>query len=69
MNGVVKIYDCANLLTTPTFFLLRDPACFRRVQVDPGGYGISWNDELDLSEAELWLHGQVVEAAAERTPL
>ena len=36
---------------------LQSPALFRAVQADPGGYGISWNDELDLSEAELWRHG------------
>lgn len=27
------------------------------VVVDPGGYGISWNDELDMSEYELWTKG------------
>ena len=27
------------------------------VQVDVGGYGVVWNDELDLSCDELWDHG------------
>jgi hypothetical protein len=63
-SGVEKIYDCRPLLTEPSFALLRSPALFRAVQVDPGGYGISWNDELDLSETELWRGG--VSALAER---
>jgi hypothetical protein len=25
--------------------------------VDKHGYGIVWNDELDLSESELWING------------
>ena len=56
-NGVEKIYDCHPLLTEPSFTLLQSLALFRAVQVDPGGYGISWNDDLDLSEAELWKNG------------
>ena len=67
MNGVVKLYDCTDLLATPAFFLLRDQAFFGAVQVDQGGYGLIWNDTLDLSEAELWLHGQTVVAAEEKT--
>ena len=31
------------------------------MQVDAGGYGISWNDDLDLSCDELWENGTVVE--------
>lgn len=30
------------------------------VQVDPGGYGISWNDNVDLSENELWINGKEI---------
>lgn len=30
---------------------------FRNVRVDSRGYGIVWNDDLDLSESELWLNG------------
>ena len=34
------------------FYLL-----FEKVVVDVGGYGISWNDELDISAEELWENG------------
>ncbi len=56
-NGVRKKYDFKKNFTNPTFQDLRDKNLFRQVKVDSGGYGISWNDELDLSEYELWVNG------------
>ncbi|MBI5471574.1 MAG: DUF2442 domain-containing protein [Ignavibacteriae bacterium] len=53
-NGEVKVYDCTHLLESERFQLLNTEAFFRAVRVDAGGYGISWNDEMDLSECELW---------------
>jgi hypothetical protein len=58
-NGIEKIYDCKPLLALERFHLLRNEAFFKAVRVDPGGYGISWNDEMDLSEYELWVNGVV----------
>ena len=54
VNGVEKIYDCTPLLSLDMFELLKHDAFFKAVKVDPGGYGISWNDNADLSEYELW---------------
>jgi hypothetical protein len=62
-NGVEKVYDCRRVLDLPQFGLLRDPAFFRSVKVDPGGYGISWNDDIDLSEYELWVNGKPISEA------
>ena len=59
-NDVEKIYDCAPLLSQPQFALLKNPALFRGVKVDSGGYGISWNDDMDLSEYELWTNGRTI---------
>jgi len=56
-NGEQRIYDCAPLLSRPQFHLLSDPAFFRAVSVDAGGYGVSWDDDIDLSEYELWTNG------------
>ena len=56
-NQIKKQYDCRKLLKTPLYRLLQEFAFFRSVKVDAGGYGISWNDDLDLSEYELWTHG------------
>jgi len=55
-----KIYDCGFLLSRPQFHLLASPAFFNAVRVDPGGYGISWSDDIDLSEYELWTNGKTV---------
>lgn len=64
VNGVQKIYDCRWLLDLDRFHLLKYDAFFKAVRVDPGGYGISWNDDMDLSEYELWHRGVAVESSA-----
>lgn len=58
-EGVTKIYDVKPLLEKETFFatLMDQPEVFASVSVDVGGYGIVWNDELDLSCDELWENG------------
>lgn len=58
-NGDVRVYDCTALLADPAFRLLHDEAIFRAVQADPHGYGVAWSDDLDLSESELWLNGEL----------
>ena len=57
-SGIKKIYDCSSLLSRPQFHLLASPAFLNAVHVDPGGYGISWSDDIDLSEYELWRNGK-----------
>ena len=57
-SKIKKIYDCSSLLSRPQFHLLASPAFFNAVRVDPGGYGISWSDDIDLSEYELWTNGK-----------
>ena len=57
-NGVEKIYDCKQLLHREIFYPLKNEAFFRSVIVDAGGYGVSWNDDVDLSEYELWVNGK-----------
>ena len=57
-NGVEKIYDCNQLLHLEVFQLLKNDTFFKSVKVDSGGYGISWNDDVDLSEYELWTNSK-----------
>lgn len=57
VNGIQKIYDCQKILSLNRFQLLEHEAFFRAVTVDAGGNGVSWNDEMDLSEYELWYNG------------
>ena len=62
-NGVAKQFDVEPIVKDfPEYAVLRDPAIFQLVRVEPGGYGISWNEELDCSEGELWKHGVEVDA-------
>lgn len=54
-NGVEIVYDCKPLIEKfEPFMALENEVFFRQVKTDAGGYGISWNDEVDLSEYELW---------------
>ena len=57
-NGIRKIYDCKQLMHLAPFKALENEAFFRSVKVDPGGYGVSWNDAVDLSEHELWVNSK-----------
>ncbi|MCI5146906.1 MAG: DUF2442 domain-containing protein [Candidatus Electrothrix sp. AR3] len=60
-NQTQKIYDCNPLLIHEHFKPLKDLGLFNAVRVDPGGYGVSWNDNIDLAESELWINGKVAE--------
>lgn len=54
-----KCYDVKPLLAQwkPFEALTQIDGLFGQVKVDQGGYGISWNDEIDLSCNELWEGG------------
>lgn len=60
VNGVTKLYDVKQLLPVfPQMLspLKDDPVLFHNVLVDCGGFGISWNEDIDISECELWENG------------
>ena len=58
-NGINKKYDIKLLLEKWSDFkdLINIPGLFKQVKVDNGGYGISWNENIDLSCNELWNNG------------
>ena len=58
-EGVTKLYDVKPLFEEiPAFrYFLNTPYVFDDVTVDVGGYGVSWNDDIDLSCDELWENG------------
>lgn len=62
-QGVTKVYDVKPLFNKwPPFRALENaPELFASVTVGAGGYGVIWNDELDLSCDELFENGQTVE--------
>jgi len=60
-DGVEKEYDLRRWENRPEFSLLfRHPALQTAVRVEPGGYGISWNDNIDLSAEEIFWNGMDV---------
>ena len=65
-DKTVKIYDVVPLFDKWNLFeALRDNKdLFCSVKVDVGGYGVRWNDEIDLSCNELWENGASVESKA-----
>ena len=64
-EGVTKIYDVKPLFAKwPVFKRLEEETeLFYNVVVDKGGYGVVWNDDLDLSCNELYNNGKKI-----RTP-
>ncbi|MBE9187809.1 DUF2442 domain-containing protein [Microcoleus sp. LEGE 07076] len=56
-NLEVKKYDISKLLENPMFATLCNPGFFRNFRIEPGGYGLVWNEYLDISEYELWQNG------------
>lgn len=61
-EGVTKIYDVKPLLNKwPAFSaLIEQPGLFEGAYVSPGGYGVIWNDDIDLACDELYFNGEVV---------
>lgn len=62
VEGVTKIYDIKPLFEKLTVFreLEKNNRLFSEVEVDTGGYGIVWNDNLDLSCNELFENGKTI---------
>ncbi len=58
-NGEIKEYDVKPLFDKWQAFkdLAYINGLFQQVKVDAGGYGISWNDDIDLSCDELYYNG------------
>jgi hypothetical protein len=58
-NNIIKYYDVSNLFEKWNVFknLETVNGLFNQVKVDKGGYGISWNEDIDLSCDELWNNG------------
>ncbi|MDR2745905.1 MAG: DUF2442 domain-containing protein [Treponema sp.] len=59
IGGEQKEYDVKPLFDRWEVFraLTYIPGLFNQVKVDSGGYGISWNDQIDLACDELYANG------------
>ncbi|MCD7929289.1 MAG: DUF2442 domain-containing protein [Clostridiales bacterium] len=58
-DGTRRYYDVSQLFSRWEVFktLNQVQGLFEQVKVDASGYGVSWNDDLDLSCNELWENG------------
>ena len=64
-DGAVKKFDVKRLIPDyPEFEALLNPDIFNLLKVEPGGYGISWTEDLDCSEGELYEDGIPVPLSA-----
>ena len=70
MNGDVKKYDMDYMLVQfPQFQTLKDdPKLFHAVRVDAGGYGVSWDDDLDVDALTIWEDGILIERTNKTEP-
>lgn len=54
-NNAIKKYNTKQLFTQFDWYReLENPDIFNLVQVEAGGYGVYWNEDIDISEDELW---------------
>jgi hypothetical protein len=56
-NHECKRYDVLPLLTQEMFAPLRNLAFLKNLKIEQGGHAIYWNEDIDLSEYELWSKG------------
>lgn len=62
VNNETKVYDVKPIIKKwKVFSELKDNELFEKVKVDQGGYGISWNDNIDLACDELWENSSFME--------
>jgi hypothetical protein len=65
-NQVVKLFDVRQIISEyPEYADLENEDLFSLVQVESGGYGVSWTPDLDASEGELWENGVELPLSAE----
>lgn len=61
VEGVTKLYDVKPLFNKwPIFNNLKEDSLFYEVKVDAGGYGVFWNDQIDLACDELFFEGKEI---------
>lgn len=69
-DGTETLYDVSRIFAV--FPVFRDfettPGLFQMVKVDGGGYGVSWNDDLDIDAEELYINGEKLKNAHDLIP-
>lgn len=58
-NGEIKKYDVKQLFSQFDWYrALENPDIFNLVHVDCGGCAVAWNEDIDISEVELYEGGE-----------
>lgn len=62
-NGIHKIYDVKKAMSyyEPFKELEDNPYLFKQAKVDCGGCAVCWNEDIDVTEWELWEMGETVQ--------
>ena len=61
-SGECKKYDFKPLIKKfKNFEQLKDNVLFNKARIDVGGYGIVWNENIEISSEELWKNGIMIE--------
>ena len=60
-NKKIKQYNLETQLDKKRFEIIKNNGLFNNYTIDPGGYGVSFHDEIDISEYELYNNGVEVE--------
>ncbi len=58
-NHECRQYDVKPLLKKEMFAPLQSRVFFKNVKIEQGGYAVSWNEDIDISEYELWANGKI----------
>jgi len=59
-NQEKREYDVSKLLEKEMFAPLKNPVLFKSCKIDTNGYAVIWNEDIDISEYELWHNGRPV---------
>ena len=62
-DGTVKRYDVSQLFSKHDVFktFRTNPGLFSKARIDTGGYGVVWNEDIDLSANEIWANGTEIQ--------
>lgn len=62
-DGTIKRYSVYKLSERNKAFCVfrNNYKLFSKAKIDAGGYGVVWNENLDLSANEIWANGELIE--------
>ena len=62
-DGTVKKYAISQLFGKHAVFKTFEtsPDLFAKAKIDAGGFGVVWNEDIDLSANEIWANGKTLE--------